>query len=229
MSAEGVTDKGQDQLRVLLDALLSPRSTPVAISDGASPELQAAVADRSTVWCPVVRGTTVWAVAHLDAAVVESPNWLGRVEVVPDALKSVLVMPEPTATPTGGPGATIIRVGGNWRLEGSKPQAAFSLDYRSRTAAARRLAKQLNQVPGVRLAHGEPDSPTFILLVPDVAAVTGWTVVDGGQVVVEPVTVPGLPGALRITVLAAVDDAVSADLVAHMSRPRVEHNGRVRA
>ena len=81
MSAEGVTVKGEGQLRVLLDALLPAKSTPVAVSDGASPEVRAAVADRSTVWCPVVRGATVWAAAHAEAAVVESPNWLGRVEI----------------------------------------------------------------------------------------------------------------------------------------------------
>ena len=119
-------------------------------------------------------------------------GWAG-VEILPDALNSVLVMPEPTVAPTARPEATIIRVGGNWRIEGSKPQTASSRDQRSRTEAARRLAKQLNQAPGVHLAHGEPDSPTFILLVPDVAEATGWPMADGGQVVVEPVAIPGPP------------------------------------
>ncbi len=227
MSAEGVTIEGARQLSGLLEAVLAGRSTtPVAISEAASPIVRAAVADRPVVRCPVVRGKTVWAVASASVAVVESPNWLGTVEAAPEQLDSVLITPEQAPAPTWRPAVTIVRAHGEWRRLRSQLEPDGSRRYRSRTAAARRLAKQLTQAPGLHLAHGAPESPTFVVLVPDVSRPVGRPFGDGGRLDVEPVATPGLPGALRITVRGRLDDAEAADLARRISPPRSEGSGR---
>lgn len=72
------------------------------------------------------------------------------------------------------------------------------------TARARRLAKRLNQIPRISSAHGEPETPVFVVLLP----------VDPQDLTLGPGTsslhgrFAELPGAIRIDAGRIADDDV---------------------
>jgi hypothetical protein len=72
------------------------------------------------------------------------------------------------------------------------------------TARARRLAKRLNQIPRISSAHGEPETPVFVVLLPidpqDLTLGPGTSSLHG--------RFAELPGAIRIDAGRIADDDV---------------------
>ncbi len=149
----------------------------VAVSRAADPVLAAAVGDvASTVEIPALRGRTIWAARPAPFAVVEQPNWWGRLETMP--AEPYVVLDHRTE-------ATEFRPQGEWE---------------ERVRFARRVARTLGVLPGVRLAHGDPEAPWFVALLPVLATEVVARLHEDGLVGVAPLrpTRPELPGGVRV-------------------------------
>jgi hypothetical protein len=161
---------------------------------------------------------TIWDVAPRAIAVVESPNLLGRLEpVTPGHGEALLIQHAGSPVPAGQPRAVVVTGSADtFHVYTSAPSqlpppdlADLEADFRARTEAARRLAKSLNQIPGVRLAHGDAESPAFVALLPVApgpvaAAVSGLASGVTAEALDE---MPGLPAALLVTIAAKVEPA----------------------
>ncbi len=74
--------------------------------------------------------------------------------------------------------------------------------YLDRTVAAQLLAKHLNQIRGLSLPFGEPESPVFVIsLEAGTEVLEPLSPVIGNTVRLEAIAVPGVPGTARIEVL----------------------------
>ena len=135
---------------------------------------------------PVVAGVTVWAATGVDCvSVVEQPNWLGRIERLQGVSRqaiSVVWWPAAAVTPS----ADVIEA----------HQDIGTL------ASARNLAGRLRQIPGVKLPHGQPESPWFVVGLPGNAAKIASDLCSAGFAGSESVgsRFPEFPGGLRIAV-----------------------------
>ncbi len=198
-------------LRDALDAVLPDRAGTIALSAASRRVLRTALVGRTTRDYPVVRGRTVWPDRKYGLAIVESPNRYGRPEIPPATVRtSILVTESGAGLPESWkPSALVVGSGGRWQpfpIESSA--AAFSLDisddrrsYEARTRVARDLARRLAQVARVHLAHGIPESPAFVILVPCPPEAVSRSVRGvTGAISTVPMVIPGLPGSLRVTV-----------------------------
>lgn len=126
---------------------------------------------------PVVGGTTVWEAVPNPAGrlfVVDVPNYLGRFETDPPQAAEV---------------ATI-----DHRAANGFPDEALRV--------ARHLASSLTQIPGVKLPHGQPESPWFVVSLRASAARTAAALAGNGFVDVVALgdAFPEFPGGLRVKV-----------------------------
>lgn len=141
---------------------------------------------------PVVGGVTVWAAVGDDCIpVVEYPNWFGRIERAQDlgreAIK-VIWWPPAVLTPSAG------------AIEAHQDIGTL--------AAARNLAGRLRQLPGVKLPHGQPESPWFVVGLPGNAAKVASDLSIAGFAGSEAFgeRFPEFPGGLRIQVAWATEN-----------------------
>ena len=173
-------------LRTALDAALGHVPDPVAVSRAASPAVLEALAGRTLSLRPLYRGRTVWdAGDEVAAAVVESPNTLGRVENRPET--GVVVVVTRPGSPVAWEATATVR-------HGAADAGPAILD------AARLLAKHLDQIAGVTPAFGVPEASRFVVCVdvdPDVvvSAVEASAGVD-----FDTIRIDGTPGALLVEV-----------------------------
>lgn len=149
---------------------------------------------RDTPWpggvtsLPVVGGRTLWETAPREPGhllVVEQPNYFGRFE---------------RRAPTGENAVTVRRWG---KIEGNPGSVVIELQTDVGSAdSAKNLAGRLRQIPGIGLAHGQPESPWFIVNLPGhperVAA--GLANIGCGGCVPLGTRFPEFPGGLRIEV-----------------------------
>ncbi len=183
MNPDGeVAPRSRRDLAEICRLISQDGATQVAVSRAASPEFRHAVSQIvDVVEAPVVRGRAVWEAVPPATAIVEQPNWWGRLEDVPS-------------------GSIVLD-------RRSAPDQAQQ--WRMRVDLSRHLGRNLNQLSGVQLAHGNPEAPWFVLLLPipgetAVAAladrnVTGVVAIDrsyaelpGGVRIEPPMTSPGL-------------------------------------
>lgn len=129
------------------------------------------------VQAPVVGGTTVWEAVPNPAAhlfVVEVPNYFGRFESDPAGAAEVARIDHRTA-------------------RGSADEAL---------RVARHLASSLTQLPGVKLPHGQPESPWLVVSLRASAAQTAAALAENGftDTVALGDAFPEFPGGLRVEV-----------------------------
>jgi len=133
---------------------------------------------------PVVGGQTVWSAGPTASTpVIEIPNWFGCIE------KAAF-----HATPT----ITVM-----WWEPGIATGAATIAAHRTAgsISTARNLAGRLRQIPGVALPHGQPESPWFIVSLPDNAANAATRLHEAGFAGCLPLAgFPEFPGGMRIEV-----------------------------
>lgn len=132
----------------------------------------------------VVGGQTVWTATGTPVALalVEQPNWFGRIERQPTGSLSVITI--------------------RWWADAGAAADISADQHSGDVAAARNLAGRLRQLPGVTLPHGHPESPWFIVSFPGNAKATaaqlegagfpGCRVLGSGY--------PEFPGGMRIEV-----------------------------
>ncbi len=148
--------------------------------------LRNALAPSELVTIPVVAGQTVWREgAPAAVAVIEQPNWLGRIERQPiDTAAAITVLWWTEAT-AFAPGPTI---------DACLPVGAVNV--------ARNLAGQLRQIRGLALPHNQPESPWFVVGLPTNASDVAERLTAAGFPGCEPVGLrfPEFPGGLRIEV-----------------------------
>ncbi len=126
---------------------------------------------------PVVGGRTVWetiAAPTNRLFIVEEPNYFGRFEASPPPPAVVLEISHDL--PHGLTGSTV--------------------------RDARHLAASLTQVPGLRLPHGQPESPWFVASLPSSAESAAQRLTANGFVGCTPLgrDFPEYPGGLRVQV-----------------------------
>lgn len=198
-------------LRDALDAVLPDRAGTIALSTASRQVLRSALVGRTTRDCPVVRGRTVWPVRKYGLAIVESPNRYGRREIPPATIRTSILVTESGARlpESWKPSALVLGSGGRWQsfpIESSATAFAWDISsdrrrYEARTHVARDLARRLAQVARVHLAHGIPESPTFVILVPCPPEAVSRSVREVTAVIsTVPMVIAGLPGSLRVTV-----------------------------
>ncbi len=159
----------------VLECVRSLAPNRVAVSRAGDPALTAAVGEvAATVEVPAVRGRSVWAARPAPFAIVEQPNWWGRLETMP-AEPHVL-------------------------LDHRTGETLAGEDWLRRVRLARRVARTLSVLPGVRLAHGDPEAPWFVALLPVRAADAVARLREDGVAGVVPLlpTRPELPGGVRV-------------------------------
>ena len=211
MTVKGPFEGSSDGLRNALDAVLRQCEGTIALSAASRRVVRSALAGRRTRDYPVVRGRTVWPVQEHDLAVVDSPNRYGRRETPPVTIRTAILVTESGAhlPESWRPSALVVGSGGHWRpVSPASSGTALPWDvaedrrrYEARTRLARNLARRLTQVARVHLAHGIPESPTFVILVPCPPEAVSKAV-NGvpGAISIVPMVIAGLPGSLRITV-----------------------------
>lgn len=154
----------------------------IAISRASWLRKMPALADSVPV--AVVGGQTIWPATGTSAehALVEQPNWFGRIE----------------RNPTGSLSVITIR----WWAGAGTTADITAHQESGDVGTARNLAGRLRQLPGVTLPHGQPESPWFIVSFPndakaiaeqlDAAGFAGCRVTGPGF--------PEFPGGMRIAV-----------------------------
>jgi hypothetical protein len=152
---------------------------------------------------PVVRGRTVWGDVGDASVLIDQPNRLGYLEVVPEG--SIVVRNLP-----GAPVPQGVRLAHD---AGNEPpdSAAFA----RRTSLARRLAGTLRQNPGVRVL-GPIESPRFTVLLPIDPGPVVAALAAHASVGCDPLgaTLPEYPGGLALEVAAGSGPEDAADLAA---------------
>jgi hypothetical protein len=199
----------------------------VITSSAAHDEVQNALIGFDLDLRPTVRGRTVWGTIGQSWCVVVSPNRYGVTDNAPaDIAKTVLI------TEAGFLGPVLVQGRvcaldevGSWHVFGPARGATGSApsfdDARERfvrrTRQARRLAKGLSQIKGLYLAHGVPDSPRFVVLLP----VNPVVVVERLSVFREIQSTSNaaelLPGAVTVTVTGDPDEGDHREYVEAMS------------
>ena len=161
----------------------------------------------AAVKVPVVGGLTVWnAFTHPGDAfiVVEQPNFFGRIDTVPTVTADLSIRWWQPVGDLAGPVITADRSSGE-------------------VDTARRLATALRTIPGVKLPHGAPQAPWFVLSLRCGAQNVSRALAERGWLGATPLgdTFPEFPGGLHLevawpqqdnreiaaTVRAAVEDA----------------------
>lgn len=214
-----------------LDIELAGVAGAIAISAAASATVRKALARRATSIRPLVRGRTVWdAGPPAEAAIVESPNRLGRIEGDPGIERTVLVTEPGCPVPVWAETLPIVGLGSEMTRRKGIPRSTNwdSESFTRRTVAARVLAKRLNQLRGLIPAFGSPESPTFVVITglsPAGIAARANAVSDA--VTIEAVSVPGVPGALRISFVGDASPSAPAEIsdafAAALSGPLGKH------
>lgn len=135
---------------------------------------------------PVVAGLTVWD-ALIDPTdvfvVVEQPNFFGRIESVPHEVTDLAIR--------------------WWDPVGDLPAPAITADRESGDVdTAKRLATALRTIPGVKLPHGLPQAPWFVLILPCNAREVSRRLADRGWRDATPLgdSFPEFPGGLHLEV-----------------------------
>jgi hypothetical protein len=205
-------------LRAALETLLPAPPVPVALSAAAGDATLRALDAYEVLLCPTVRGRAVWEAVPAAVAVVESPNRWGLRERPPQRRLSVVVGRRGPGNGGETPAAAVVVAEGPWIVwRADTPEAAATVADGERefeaeaTSRARSLLKQLRQIRGVEAAFGIAESPVFVITVPrePAAAATALSEAADGIAVDAPV-IPGVPGALRISVGAAEENSLRA-------------------
>ncbi len=177
----------------------------VVVSRAVSPEVRRVVARMAQVReAPVYRGRTVWPAAH-DPMVVETPNYWGRLEPLPRPTVRAIVIDRRTGEVTDP--ADVRPIPPRWD---------------ERTAALRHCLRSAAQLRGVAPAHGDPEAPWAILLLPIAAERVAASEVPGLAALAP--RVPELPGGLRIEAPAGAGSEWSSVVVASI-RTAMEDDG----
>jgi hypothetical protein len=159
-------------------------STGLVVSRAASPELwRACNGIAGVAEAPVLAGRTVWEAIPGGAVVAETPNWWGRIEPIPEGRRHWV----------------LDRRSGEAHLRAT-PCDTEPVGWAERIAALRACVRAAGQVRGVGAAHGDPEAPWAIVLLPvapeAVAERCGTTGVTGVAALAP--RMPELPGGLRI-------------------------------
>ncbi len=134
---------------------------------------------------PVVAGLTVWDAVTDDNVflVAEQPNFFGRIERLASRRPDLSIR--------------------WWDSVGKPPPPVIKADRRTGDIdTARRLATALRTIPGVKLPHGSPQAPWFILNLPCRPVAVSRALADSGWPSATPVgdDLPEFPGGLHLEV-----------------------------
>jgi hypothetical protein len=206
---------GVNSLRGAIREVLPPGCDFVVMSSAAPDRIASAVGPISVRTCPTVAGRTVWDAVPGSWRVVVSPNRFGIFERGPADDELAVLITESGAGVASTPysAACVEAEDGSWHLfdrsDSSHSQPpAFATErasFERRAKQARRLAKRLTQVGGIGLAHGHPQGPRFVILVPADPADVAMAVQRRSSILCEPEGSP-LPGMLRITMAGDSDE-----------------------
>lgn len=186
-----------------LASLIGPDpATPLVVSRAASPELRDLLGDAyDVVVAPVYRGRTLWSAVN-GRACVETPNWWGRAEPVPQDRDAIVIDRRHDRILRG-------------TIMGDDPT-----DWADRILVLRRCLRTAAQLAGVRPAHGDPEAPWAVLLLPIAAEAVAEACVRRGLPGVEALAprVPELPGGLRLEAPSLAGSDWSASVVASIEQ-----------
>lgn len=135
---------------------------------------------------PVVAGKTVWTATSDSANVFvvgEQPNFFGRIEITPDDAVDLWIR--------------------WWEGAGDLPGPVVTADSLSGSIdAAKRLATALRTIPGVKLPHGAPQAPWFVLSLQGDAVKVTRALAEAGRPIAVPLgqSFPEFPGGLHLEV-----------------------------
>ena len=171
----------------------------VFVSRGLAPAYRADLLERATE-LPCVRGVAVLPgdLTRDDIVVIGHPNWLGCFDPAPVHARSIVVTEPRLGAHKPLPTGDVVVVGAN-----ADPERAAAGLLR-----ARKLARHLNQVPGVTPAYGTPQSAVFVVLAP-VAPESIAPRLPGPAMAVSD-SYPELPGGVRLDVSGVADPDVAA-------------------
>lgn len=213
-------------LRDAIRGALPPDCDFVVMSSAAPDAIVRAVDPIPVRTCPTVAGRTVWDAVSGSWRVVVSPNRFGIFEQGPaDGEAAVLITESGAGVATTPYSAACVEAeDGSWHLfdrsDSSHPQPpAFGAErasFERRAKQARRLAKRLTQVGGIGLAHGHPQGPRFVILVPADPAGVAMAVQRRSSILCEPEGSP-LPGMLRITMAGDSDEPTELAFVGELA------------
>lgn len=181
----------------------------VVVSRAASPRVKTAVAAVTNVHeAPAVRGRTVWEAAPPGLVCVESPNWWGRHE----------------AEPANRPCFSVDRR--SHVVVAGMPTVEDPPDWAERIELLRRCLRTASQHAGIVPAHGDPEAPWAVLLLPIPAERVAAACVQRGVAGVAALAprVPELPGGVRIAVPLGAGTEWSAAVVASITH-EIERTG----
>jgi hypothetical protein len=180
----------------------------VIVSRAASPELKALLARHSPVEAPVVAGATVWHAAPPGLAFVETPNWWGLREAAP-VTRPYVVLDRRCDEVVNG-----------------MPQRPDPAGWSARTELLRRCMRTAGQLAGAGPAHGDPEAPWGVLLLPVAAEAVEAACRARGihELTALDPRLPELPGGLRLEAPEAAGAEWSAAVVASIAH-EIERTG----